>query len=641
MKSIKVYKLLIVILCLLGFCSGAGADPNVVRRLANFGYYEADSAAHGHYMDKIVIPSDGTYLSDYTNILHFNTSSLWGQPDPRRAVIDAANLGYKVIMYSGNSLDNQENWASDLATIKSYYTGYEDYMFAIQLLDEPDGIGWTRAQVEGYIDLARSIFNDNVPLTVNVDNPRPANTVPRNMDLVMHDLYIGVGMTKLVFDDTMSSALDAIRSQAPGQPIFIIGQCFSDSTLGYPLPTLEQQGWYYETALNNSDISGWAFFILGRGGSLQGAITSPESLSLHKVWGQAIKGQTVGGTDVVDRFDGYVDQAALNAEYIGTCPTLTVGLNHGEYSGKCVQFGAGSEMATRQIFVQNQAGTVEAYLYDGTSTYDSTSTASQYFGFRVLNGQGNHIAVYAHGCTQNYLLEDDSSNAVFAFDTGCPKEMHWQKASFVFDGSGVKVYMDSLLRYQATSGWAGGFTAIGFYDPWDSNEIGFVDDIRVYSQTTTVTASSHDSNHLAINTVNDSGMTGNTHNNDPNGMWLTEGVIPAPPPHWMQFMFDQPRSLTEVQIWNYNGQGLSTLGMKQIQIQYSLTGSTDPSEWTTVYSGVLPMADGLDNHPADLTVSFTSVLTKYVLITSDTGVDVNWSSGVSSRAGLSEVRFAY
>ena len=610
-------------------------DPNTADlRFENFGYYEADSISYGHFMDKIVIPSDGTKLYEFTNILHFNTHPLYGQADPRRAVKDAANLGYKVFMYTGVfERDHPENWAGLLLQQQAYYAGYEEHMFALMLLDEPDGWGWTRAEVESLVDLARTTLNDGVRLTVNVDNPRGGNVVPRNLDFVLHDYYINAYemYTRTQYESDMSATLAAIRSQAPDKPIFIIGGCFGGCPDRYN-PTPEQQQWYYETAINNPDIIGLVFFILGNSvpggtGGLwngEGVISSPESLLLHKEWCRTIVGQTVNSR-FEDDFDQYQSQQELEAVYGGVCPTLNI-KDHGSNGGQSVKFGPDAQDATHRVFVNDMPGVAEAFLHD------STIGGSGSFGFKAINNAGDHVAVYGGGSSPNYLIRD-TANSVTAFDTGCQSLWRWQKVGYVFDGDGVAVYVDSELVYQTTVGWSGGFSTIGgFYELADDPGWGYIDDIKVSSRTIKVSASSQNANCPAVNVVNGSGITSDSHDNNSANMWLSSSDVTAPL-HWIKFTFDKAYPITDMRIWNYNEQGFHTKGMKKVTIKYS----TDDKNWTAVYVDEIPSADGTSPQQADLTVNFGGVEAKYVAIASSPDVDGNWSNGQYNETGLSEV----
>ncbi|OHB42063.1 MAG: hypothetical protein A2Y13_13035 [Planctomycetes bacterium GWC2_45_44] len=610
--------------------------------LQNFGYYYTDTIAYGAYMERTVFPVfgqvGGTRLADYTNIMHTMIGQ-YGQSDLRRAIIDAANLGYKTMLYSGEfSPGSPELWPQKFAELKSYYAGYENFMFAHQLIDEPEPKGWSRAQMEDLVAAARDFFNDGVPLTMAMDNPRDANTVPRNLDFVTCHYYLETEFTtKTQYDTAMNAILSGIRDQAPGKPILIFGSSMSDGGHnGGVRPTLEQANWWYQTACNNSDVIGLLYYMLGNEiyGSTVGAIDYPNDLSLHCAMGTGIKGQTEG-IIVDDRFDTYADQDSLEAVYDGhggVCPMLTGAgaYDHGvKGAGKCVCFGAGSEMATQQVFTSNNPGSVSAFM--SNFLYGE---ANHYFGFRAMNAAGSTIAIYAEGTSANFYV-DDTANSVSGYYTNCPSlaDHHWQKVEFQFDGTGVKVYADSLLVYQAAGGWSGGFSDIGFYDPCNSDGVGYIDDIMALGTTVTVTASSQHQTRQAVKVIDNSGMTGDLHDNDYSNMWVSGGSVSAP--HWMQFTFDRIRPLSAMKIWNYNEPSWYTMGTKNATIQYS----TDGAVWTTIYNNAIPCANGVSNHPADLTVDFAGASAKYINITTAASPNHNYTGGSYVESGLSEVRF--
>lgn len=128
--------------------------------------------------------------------------------------------------------------------------------------------------------------------------------------------------------------------------------------------------------------------------------------------------------------------------------------------------------------------------------------------------------------------------------------------------------------------------------------------------------------------------------------------------HWGKYQFDQNYQISNVWIWNWNEPAFPSFGWRNITIQTSLTGGTSPADWTTVYTGVVPISDGANPSAVDLVapVSGGSILAKYVMLT-NTGTSAtnddnnaanweNWSSDPSDSvgpytndAGLSEVRF--
>ncbi len=63
--------------------------------------------------------------------------------------------------------------------------------------------------------------------------------------------------------------------------------------------------------------------------------------------------------------------------------------------------------------------------------------------------------------------------------------------------------------------------------------------------------------------------------------------------HWFELQFDQVYTLDDVAIWNDN-EDIYDQGWKHMLIQVSVTGSTDPGDWTTVFNGIVPMSPGPD-----------------------------------------------
>ena len=109
--------------------------------------------------------------------------------------------------------------------------------------------------------------------------------------------------------------------------------------------------------------------------------------------------------------------------------------------------------------------------------------------------------------------------------------------------------------------------------------------------------------------------------------------------YWVEYDLGQSRDLQEMRIWNYNEGSWTVMGMKEVTIQYSLTGGTDPGEWTTIFDGQIQQSDGTAGSAADLMLEFGGAAAQYIVVTADVGVDVNWSSGAYTDAGLSEVMF--
>lgn len=168
-------------------------------------------------------------------------------------------------------------------------------------------------------------------------------------------------------------------------------------------------------------------------------------------------------------------------------------------------------------------------------------------------------------------------------------------------------------------------------------------------------SSQHSGARAGVNAGNGSGLSedGLRHDADVNNMWMSSilaesvsnprgGTVTGS--HWIEFDFGDVKSVDEMWIWNYNEPPWRIQGMKDITIQYSTTGSGNPADWTTVYDGQLPMASSVgpdDETDVSLVVPFHGTGARYVVITADAGIGMNWSNGSSDRAALSEVRFSF
>ena len=453
-----------------------------------YGYYYPETTLYGNYMDQVVIPATasnpyGTHLYDYTNLALILDDTRYGSADPHRTVVDAANLGYKVVVYgAGFTASDPSSWTAGFEQLQQAISGYQQYVYALDLVDEPDLNGWTRSQEEALASAAESYFGGTVPITMNLGNPSNGQ-VPNNLNVYMFDDYINGGGTTTSFasyTSKMNADLNGIRSVESGKNILILGDSYSGG--GASMPSNQQEEWYYDTAVTNSDVNGLMWFMLPNAPStsppLTGAISSPSTLAFQALLGQQVM-PVQPGLVLDEHFDEYANQAALNAAYSGVTPTLTSAMDHGNNAGKSVEFGNGSDNATRQISAGNELGSVSAFMYDNLTNF------GQYLGFRALNAQGQSIAVYANGATDDWYVVDQANN-VTSFDTGTATVSNdWQKVQFSFNGSGVGVYLDSLLVYQAASGWSGGYSQIGFYDPGgQTNPGGFIDDITAYQTST-------------------------------------------------------------------------------------------------------------------------------------------------------------
>lgn len=161
---------------------------------------------------------------------------------------------------------------------------------------------------------------------------------------------------------------------------------------------------------------------------------------------------------------------------------------------------------------------------------------------------------------------------------------------------------------------------------------------------------------LAITAVDDSGMSGDLHGTAINTMWLTDDVneVNNPGtvegPAWLRIEFPHAFNVESMWIWNYNQASVGAArGMKDVTIEYSVTGGSDSSEWTTIAATQLTIAPNEPDYAHDDEIIFGDVDARYVVITADSATgnwgainednDANYWWYGAKLYGLAEVRF--
>jgi regulation of enolase protein 1 (concanavalin A-like superfamily) len=150
----------------------------------------------------------------------------------------------------------------------------------------------------------------------------------------------------------------------------------------------------------------------------------------------------------------------------------------------------------------------------------------------------------------------------------------------------------------------------------------------------TATASSFEkATTMPVNTVNGSGLTGDLHGTTTTTMW--NSAMSDPGPVWIQYQFDNAYKLSELWVWNYNGEFEPVLGygFKDVTIEYSLDGQT----WTLLKETEFTRATAVAGYAHNTTVDMGGVVAQYVKLTANS----NWSAVGLKQCGLSEVRFFY
>lgn len=478
------------------------------------GYFWMESTAYGQYKDYRTL-SDGTMTYDYNNVIMIDP---WVQPDPKRAVIDCINLGYTVVIEMGTKFGydsyrdrygvdqtisspaaRQAHWNSLFNEVYAAIQGYEDKILGIYLVDEPDGgiiTQWNiRSRQEELITAAKNYFNGTTRPKVKVfmnycwawrtvydpATGQYESVIARNNDLVSFDWYVNGGTTtttKAVFDTEVDKQVNAIKAQLGSQiDIFVCGSSFRWTPDFTNFPDQTQQSWYWERVCNDPQLVGlwWFTFPDQAAPTALGAVSSAPTLAQHAIYGKKTVAQRP--SQVRQRFDGYANQAAFQADFAGPVwPTLSSAVDMGSNSGgKSLVFDKGGIDSSKAVFNRNRTGSVSAFLYDVTF-----HEANSGFGLKIMNQNGTALKIYTRASDTNYMITDEANSATI--DSGIPSLPHWQKVEAVFKGTGVDVYIDSLKVYSAAWNWTGGFSKVGFMDPTThahNTLVGVIDNLEV------------------------------------------------------------------------------------------------------------------------------------------------------------------
>ncbi|MHC4799624.1 MAG: CotH kinase family protein, partial [Planctomycetota bacterium] len=150
-------------------------------------------------------------------------------------------------------------------------------------------------------------------------------------------------------------------------------------------------------------------------------------------------------------------------------------------------------------------------------------------------------------------------------------------------------------------------------------------------------ASSVDEEAVGQNTVNGSGLTGNSHSTDWADTWCSAfGYHPAPSPNpargnsvWIYYDLGHVYQLAVMHVWNYNEDGYTARGCRNVTIDYSVDGSS----WSELDTYIWPEAPGSSSYTGFDGPDFGGASARYVLIT----VNSNFP-GDDGAYGLSEIK---
>lgn len=137
---------------------------------------------------------------------------------------------------------------------------------------------------------------------------------------------------------------------------------------------------------------------------------------------------------------------------------------------------------------------------------------------------------------------------------------------------------------------------------------------------------------LSLN-INAQNCTSTSHSVNINDSWKSCNEKLSPNPirgnsHWVMYDLGYAYKLSTTRFWNYNVEGETEQGMKNIVIDFSLNGD----DWTEIVNFQLSEASGTNSYEGEEGPNLGSTNTRYVLITA---IDT-WGGDCP---GLSEVKF--
>ena len=395
-----------------------------------------------------------------------------------------------------------------------------------------------------------------------------------------------------------------------------------------------------------------------------------------------------GAIRMIDRGtnDGLLDAVSLLRDWIGTDTrsagdpmTLTItGLPAGPYDWLSYHHDAENQTGlfrvtvndargsavTAGIDISNTVGSTVKTLADATKfattfvsngkdgitlVFDQTSassvTANAIFvmnGFDVTKRKEAILLSPSHGATD--LLRDDTVLSWISGDDAVAHDVYLgtdsddiddgTTASAVYRGrQDANNFDPGRLELGQTYYWrideiaSDGSVSKGYIWSFTVEPVG----IPLGSDRIAATASSLIQDSGPEKTIDGSGLdASDQHSIDLTQMWLTapDTALPA----WVQYDFDRPYKLSEMWVWNSNGQAEASAGFgaKAVTVEYSLDGAA----WNLLRDVEFARASGVTTYAHNTIINFNGVAAKSVRLT----IHSNWG-GVLPQVGLSEVRF--
>ncbi|MHB9071578.1 MAG: GDSL-type esterase/lipase family protein [Sedimentisphaerales bacterium] len=281
----------------------------------------------------------------------------------------------------------------------------------------------------------------------------------------------------------------------------------------------------------------------------------------------------------------------------------------------------------------------------------------------VADGQWHHIAVVSFGDKTDYVrfYVDGAEDTISSFTSMDINTAPDNNVKLGYSGSGGTYFSGLLDDVRVYDRFLGVPEIFGWDNASIPNAIGNPRQIYGWSTCEAVSVRGSDAGFPGrelVRSIDGSGLDTTTallHGKDhltmaicssvanPRGGTINDGTYGN---RWVEYSFDQIYNLDKMELWSAQQNGdwyWSAQSVKDVYIQYSTTGGTDPAEWTAWGAKTFVCSPVTSPSPADNVVNFVGVPVKYVVITLKNGASGTWIGQIPGSTNydfaIAEVRF--
>ena len=245
---------------------------NPIPHLQYNGYFHVHDAAFGLHIPDVKGFTNWAFLWDTKYLADAKAAGLRVVYDLQKTIRDAP----------------EANWDANLKAIAPTLLQYKETIAALYLFDEIDLAGVPPAKQKALVDLVKT----NVPGIPTTLSFVTQTEVPSTLDWVAIDPYMNIATPEVgcVGQDRFAAVSARIQwAASTGKPVLLIPPSFGRTLpSAIAMPTLCQQRWYMEAAVNTPEVLGNVWFMYGhatfaeRGEEIQGVGETPSVLAWHK-----------------------------------------------------------------------------------------------------------------------------------------------------------------------------------------------------------------------------------------------------------------------------------------------------------------------------------------------------------------------